>query len=86
MVNYVKTPEKYRIQKMMYNTVNLAFTMPGIQDIDIEACRRLSLTGDHPTESLLRIWGSKGYTILDLYKIFFRSKLLRCMQILLPYG
>lgn len=61
--------------------------MPGIQDIDTEACKRLSLINDgHPTETLLRIWGSKGYRILDLYKIFFRAKLIRCMQILLPFG
>lgn len=60
--------------------------MPGIQYIDIEACRRLSNNGGHPTETILRIWGSKGYTILDLYKVFFMAKLLRCMQILLPFG
>lgn len=61
--------------------------MPGIQDIDIEVCRRLSSSGDgHPTETLLRIWGSKGYSIMDLYKIFLRAKLIRCMQILLPFG
>ena len=61
--------------------------MPGIQDIDTEACKKLAVTSDgHPTETLLRIWGSKGYRILDLYKIFFRAKLIRCMQILLPFG
>lgn len=59
--------------------------MPGIHDIDIEACRRLG-QGEHPTENLLRVWGSKGYSILDLYKIFFKTRLLRCMQILLPFG
>uniref|UniRef100_A0A1I8BS40 non-specific serine/threonine protein kinase n=1 Tax=Meloidogyne hapla TaxID=6305 RepID=A0A1I8BS40_MELHA len=64
----------------------IAFLMPGIQDIDTEACKRLSTTSDgHPTETLLRIWGSKGYRILDLYKVFFRAKLIRCMQILLPF-
>ncbi|CAK5091151.1 unnamed protein product [Meloidogyne enterolobii] len=64
----------------------IAFLMPGIQDIDTEACKKLAVTSDgHPTETLLRIWGSKGYRILDLYKIFFRAKLIRCMQILLPF-
>ncbi|KAL3097025.1 hypothetical protein niasHS_002741 [Heterodera schachtii] len=63
----------------------IAFSMPGIRDIDIDACRRLTQLGDHPTETLLRIWGSKGYTVLDLYKIFYRTRLLRCMQILLPF-
>jgi hypothetical protein len=61
--------------------------MPGIHDIDIEACRHLSTSRDgHPTETLIRIWASKGYSILDLYKVFFQAKLFRCMQILLPYG
>ena len=64
-----------------------ALLMPGIQDIDIEACHRLSTARDgQPTETLLRIWGSKGFTILDLYRVFFRAKLLRCIQILLPLG
>ncbi|KAL3125032.1 hypothetical protein niasHT_000637 [Heterodera trifolii] len=63
----------------------MAFSMPGIRDIGIDACRRLTHLGDHPTETLLRIWGSKGYTVLDLYKIFYRTRLLRCMKILLPF-
>lgn len=43
-------------------------------------------TGERPTEALLRIWGSKGYKIVDLYAIFFQLKLIRCMKVLLPYG
>lgn len=55
--------------------------MPGITSIDIDACRRTP----KPTESLLRIWGSKGYKVLDLYKVFGRAKSILCMKMLHPY-
>lgn len=60
--------------------------MPKICDIDIDACQRLKPGGERPTEALLRIWGSKGYKISDLYKVFAKLKLVRCMQLLRNYG
>lgn len=59
--------------------------MPDICDIDIDACRRLK-TGERPTETLLLIWGSKGYRTVDLYKVFARLRLVRCMKVLKTYG
>lgn len=71
----------------IFKMINLAITMPDIADIDIDDCRRLRDSRDgRPTESLLRIWGSKGYTINDLYKVFARLKLIRCMKIIREYG
>lgn len=58
--------------------------MPDICDLDIDACKRLK-TGEKPTEALLRIWGSKGYRVTDLYKLFISLKLHRCMEYLYPY-
>lgn len=58
--------------------------MPDICDIDIDACRRLK-RGERPTEALLRIWGCKGYKVIDLYKLFIQMKLFRCMDFLYPY-
>uniref|UniRef100_A0A7E5A121 non-specific serine/threonine protein kinase n=1 Tax=Panagrellus redivivus TaxID=6233 RepID=A0A7E5A121_PANRE len=62
---------------------DVALAMPGIADIDIDACRRSRDTS--PTALLLRIWGSKGYTISDLYKVFARLKMVICMQIIRKY-
>lgn len=69
-----------------YKNFLLAMIMPKICDIDIDACQRLKPGGERPTEALLRIWGSKGYKISDLYKIFAKLKLVRCMQLLRNYG
>uniref|UniRef100_A0A914YL67 non-specific serine/threonine protein kinase n=1 Tax=Panagrolaimus superbus TaxID=310955 RepID=A0A914YL67_9BILA len=66
---------------------DVAITMPDITDIDINDCRRLrdNRTESRSTEALLRIWGSKGYTINDLYKVFARLKMIRCMKIIKEY-
>uniref|UniRef100_A0AC34GEG3 Death domain-containing protein n=1 Tax=Panagrolaimus sp. ES5 TaxID=591445 RepID=A0AC34GEG3_9BILA len=66
---------------------DVAITMPDITDIDINDCRRLrdSRSESRSTEALLRIWGSKGYTINDLYKVFARLKMIRCMKIIKEY-
>ncbi|KAI6242741.1 Kinase domain protein [Aphelenchoides fujianensis] len=59
----------------------VARAMPGINLIDIDGCRR-SLK---PTEALIRIWGSKGYKTLDLFKVFGRVRYVTCMRLLHPY-
>ncbi|CAD5216948.1 unnamed protein product [Bursaphelenchus xylophilus] len=59
----------------------IAKAMPDIKAIDIEACRRT----EKPTESLLRVWGSKGYKVLDLFKVFGRCQFVRCLDLLKPY-
>lgn len=56
--------------------------MPDIISLDIEACRKTA----RPTEALLRIWGSKGYKVVDLYKVFGRTKTILCMKMLHPYS
>lgn len=58
--------------------------MPDIADIDIDDCRKIR--EGRPTESLLRIWGSKGYTINDLYKVFARLKMIKCMKCIREFG
>jgi hypothetical protein len=59
--------------------------MPDITGVDIDACRRVR-TGESATEGLMRIWGSLGYRVEDLYKVFFRLKLVRCMDVIEAYG
>ncbi|CAD5212513.1 unnamed protein product [Bursaphelenchus okinawaensis] len=59
----------------------IAQLMPDIKTIDIEGCRRT----EKPTESLLRVWGSKGYKVLDLFKVFGRCQFVRCVDLLKPY-
>ncbi|KAI6183983.1 Protein kinase domain-containing protein [Aphelenchoides bicaudatus] len=59
----------------------VARVMPGISSIDIDGCRQTP----RPTEALLRIWGSKGYKILDLFKVFGRAKYTMCMETLHPF-
>ena len=56
--------------------------MPQISANDIDAIRRQN----NRTEALLRVWGSKGYKVLDLYKIFGRIKFITCMRALHPYS
>ncbi|KAI6186163.1 Kinase domain protein [Aphelenchoides besseyi] len=59
----------------------VARAMPGINSNDIDGCRRCA----KPTEALIRIWGSKGYKTLDLYKVFGRVRYVKCMRLLHPY-
>jgi hypothetical protein len=56
--------------------------MPDITSLDIDGCKRST----RPTESLLRIWGSKGYKVVDLYKVFGQAKSVLCMKMLHPYS
>ena len=62
----------------------LAVTMPNISHVDIDACKRQK--DSRSTEALLRIWGSKGYRVDDLYKIFGMLKMVKCMQVIREYG
>ncbi|CAI4231924.1 unnamed protein product [Auanema sp. JU1783] len=55
--------------------------MPEISMIDVDGCKKFKAEGS-PSWYLLRIWGSKGYTIADLYTVFALAKLLRCMKII----
>ncbi len=39
-----------------------------------------------PTEELLRIWGTKGYSVLQLYKVLAKVKHLRAMKVIRHLG
>uniref|UniRef100_A0A0K0EP56 non-specific serine/threonine protein kinase n=1 Tax=Strongyloides stercoralis TaxID=6248 RepID=A0A0K0EP56_STRER len=57
----------------------IALHAPTITYKDVEACTKYGLTGS-PTEGIIRILGSKGYTISDLYKILARGGFFECMK------
>ncbi|CAJ0933130.1 unnamed protein product, partial [Mesorhabditis belari] len=59
--------------------------MPGIGNNDVEGCKRYGnaeKAGYGATWLLLRVWASKGYSILDLYIVFAHAKMVRCMEIM----
>ncbi|CAJ0587611.1 unnamed protein product, partial [Mesorhabditis spiculigera] len=59
--------------------------MPGIANNDVDGCKKYAVsdkTGYGPTWLLLRIWASKGYSILDLYIVFAHAKMVRCMEMM----
>ncbi|CAB3406684.1 unnamed protein product [Caenorhabditis bovis] len=58
--------------------------MPGILMKDIDGCRRYQKMNKSPTLLLLRIWSSKGYTTDHLYQLFAKTKMVRCMRIIMP--
>ncbi|CEF60849.1 Interleukin-1 receptor-associated kinase 4 [Strongyloides ratti] len=62
----------------------LALHAPTITYRDVEACTKYGITGS-PTEAIMRILGSKGYTISDLYKILARGGFIECMKHLKDY-
>lgn len=76
----------FRIFRILFDA-SLEFPateMPDISNVDIDACRRQK--DGRCTESLLKIWGSKGYRTNDLYKIFGKLKLVRCMKVIKDHG
>ncbi|KAJ1359570.1 hypothetical protein KIN20_018336 [Parelaphostrongylus tenuis] len=63
--------------------VELATWMPDITTHDVDGCRQFSSCHrGSPSEYLLRIWASKGYTILSLYNLFAITRMVRCMRII----
>ncbi|KAK5971320.1 hypothetical protein GCK32_000707 [Trichostrongylus colubriformis] len=61
--------------------VELATKMPDITMQDVDGCRQFCLTHrGSPSEYLLRIWASKGYSILSLYNLFAITRMVRCMR------
>ncbi|KAE9415912.1 hypothetical protein Angca_006145 [Angiostrongylus cantonensis] len=63
--------------------VELATWMPDITTQDVDGCRQFSSSHrGSPSEYLLRIWGSKGYSILSLYNLFAITRMVRCMRII----
>uniref|UniRef100_A0A0K0FAZ9 non-specific serine/threonine protein kinase n=1 Tax=Strongyloides venezuelensis TaxID=75913 RepID=A0A0K0FAZ9_STRVS len=62
----------------------IALHTPTITYRDVEACTKYGVVGS-ATEGIIRILGSKGYTITDLYKILARSGLAECMKYLKEY-
>uniref|UniRef100_A0A1I7Y333 non-specific serine/threonine protein kinase n=1 Tax=Steinernema glaseri TaxID=37863 RepID=A0A1I7Y333_9BILA len=62
----------------------IALLLPGIGNVDVEACRQ-ARPPTSATNCLLRIWGSKGYLIADLYKVFAMAKLVKGMEIIKEY-
>lgn len=63
--------------------VELATRMPDITIQDVDGCRQFSsCQRGSPSEYLLRIWASKGYSILSLYNLFAITRMVRCMRIL----
>lgn len=63
------------------NYLVIGRVMPDITPEDIEAIRKT----EHPTESLLKVWGSKGYKIVDLFKVFGLCQYAKCTDILKPF-
>ncbi|WKY06887.1 hypothetical protein Q1695_006790 [Nippostrongylus brasiliensis] len=63
--------------------VELAGYMPDITIQDVDGCRQYSTYHrGSPSEYLLRIWASKGYSILSLYNLFAIARMVRCMRIM----
>ncbi|VDO25432.1 unnamed protein product [Haemonchus placei] len=61
--------------------VELAAKMPDITVQDVDGCRQFSSTHrGSPSEYLLRIWASKGYSILSLYNLLAITRMVRCMR------
>jgi len=60
---------------------DLAAVMPDIGTVDVDGCRQWQHKGS-PTEQLLRIWGSKGYSVLQLYKALALAKHVRAMGVI----
>ncbi|VDM60166.1 unnamed protein product [Angiostrongylus costaricensis] len=57
--------------------------MPDITTHDVDGCRQFSSSHrGSPSEYLLRIWASKGYSILSLYNLFAITRMVRCMRII----
>lgn len=56
--------------------------MPGIELRDVEGCKRYSSYNQSPSELLLRIWSSKGYSTTHLYQLFAKTKLIRLMRMM----
>ncbi|VDL77103.1 unnamed protein product [Nippostrongylus brasiliensis] len=67
--------------------VELAGYMPDITIQDVDGCRQYSTYHrGSPSEYLLRIWASKGYSILSLYNLFAIARMVRCMRIMRHLG
>lgn len=64
----------------------LASAMPQIAVEDVTACRQAPLRHTSPTEELLRIWGTKGYSVLQLYKVLAKVKHVRAMKVIRHLG
>ncbi|KAK6746855.1 hypothetical protein RB195_000230 [Necator americanus] len=63
--------------------VELAAKMPDISTQDVDGCRQFGACHrGSPSEYLLRIWASKGYSILSLYNLFASTRMVRCMRII----
>ncbi|KJH41690.1 hypothetical protein DICVIV_12337 [Dictyocaulus viviparus] len=63
--------------------IELATRMPDITTQDVEGCRQFNSTHrGSPSEYLLRIWASKGFSILSLYNLFAITRMVRCMRII----
>jgi hypothetical protein len=60
--------------------------MPQIAAEDVNACRQAPMRRTSPTEELLRIWGTKGYSVLQLYKVLAKVKHVRAMKIIRHLG
>uniref|UniRef100_A0A914V428 non-specific serine/threonine protein kinase n=1 Tax=Plectus sambesii TaxID=2011161 RepID=A0A914V428_9BILA len=60
----------------------LASAMPQIAAEDVNACRQAPSRHTSPTEELLRIWGTKGYSVLQLYKVLAKVKHVRAMKVI----
>ncbi|VDK82556.1 unnamed protein product [Cylicostephanus goldi] len=63
--------------------IELATRMPDISTQDVEGCRQFGASQKgSPSEYLLRVWASKGYSILSLYNLFALTRMVRCMRII----
>ncbi|VDM69363.1 unnamed protein product, partial [Strongylus vulgaris] len=63
--------------------IELATRMPDISTQDVEGCRQFGASQKgSPSEYLLRIWASKGYSVLSLYNLFALTRMVRCMRII----
>ncbi|UMM29485.1 hypothetical protein L5515_011819 [Caenorhabditis briggsae] len=56
--------------------------MSGIAMRDVEACKRYGNYNQSPSMLLLRIWCSKGFTVVHLYQLFAKTKLIRLMRVM----
>lgn len=64
-----------------------AGSMTGITEYDVEGCEKYGALPDGSSSwYLLRIWASKGYSIVDLFNLFAITKMVRCMQIMKEHG
>ena len=71
---------------IVLNDAITASAMPQIAAEDVNACRQAPSRHTSPTEELLRIWGTKGYSVLQLYKVLAKVKHVRAMKVIRHLG